>query len=259
MTTLNLNNINDDLIELNRDTFNNKQMSFKIPNKHQRASQNNFMNDDVLFNKNKISNDVISMSSRSSSRSSSRASSVNGDYDKSDYMKNMKNIYRNKSVVPNISKKSKYDDDNETNSIISSSSNKKFGQLNGSSSGGGNGGREYGGSSKIGNNFKKQDRYEEEDEEDDEEDDDDGEDDEEGEEGEEGEDFYFDEEDGVEESGDESEDFEDSLRRWSKSTDPDVRMDVVKMTDDVELLEHLSQDENKLVRHNALKKLEKLM
>jgi len=81
----------------------------------------------------------------------------------------------------------------------------------------------------------------------------------EGEEGEEGEDFYFDEEDGVEESGDESEDFEDSLRRWSKSTDPDVRMDVVKMTNDVELLEHLSQDENKLVRHNALKKLEKLM
>ena len=128
MTTLNLNNINDDLIELNRDTFNNKQMNFKIPNKHQRASQNNFMSDDVLFNKNKISNDVISMSSRSSSRSSSRASSVNGDYDKSDYMKNMKNIYRNKSV-PSISKKSNYNDDNETNSIISSSSNKKFGSL----------------------------------------------------------------------------------------------------------------------------------
>jgi hypothetical protein len=186
MTTLNLNNINDDLIELNRDTFNNKQMSFKIPNKHQRASQNNFMNDDVLFNKNKISNDVISMSSRSSSRSSSRASSVNGDYDKSDYMKNMKNIYRNKSV-PSISKKLNYNDDNETNSIISSSSNKKFGQS--SSGSGGNGARDYGGSSKIGNNFKKQDRYDEEDEEDDEEDDDDdGEDDEEGEEGEDGED-----------------------------------------------------------------------
>ena len=186
MTTLNLNNINDDLIELNRDTFNNKQMSFKIPNKHQRASQNNFMNDDVLFNKNKISNDVISMSSRSSSRSSSRASSVNGDYDKSDYMKNMKNIYRNKSV-PSISKKLNYNDDNETNSIISSSSNKKFGQS--SSGSGSNGARDYGGSSKIGNNFKKQDRYDEEDEEDDEEDDDDdGEDDEEGEEGEDGED-----------------------------------------------------------------------
>ena len=98
MTTLNLNNINDDLIELNRDTFNNKQMSFNIPNKQQRVNQNNFMSEDVLFNKNKISNDVISMSSRSSSRSSSRASSINGDYDKSDYMKNRNNIYINKSV-----------------------------------------------------------------------------------------------------------------------------------------------------------------
>jgi hypothetical protein len=70
MTTLNLNNINDDLIEINRDTFNSKAMSFNIPSKQQRASQNNFMSDDVLFNKNKISNDVISMSSRSSSRAS---------------------------------------------------------------------------------------------------------------------------------------------------------------------------------------------
>ena len=87
MTTLNLNNINDDLIELNRDTFNNKQMGFNIPHKQQRVTQNNFMNDDALFNRNKISEDVISMSSRSSSR----ASSVNGDYDKSAYMKNMKN------------------------------------------------------------------------------------------------------------------------------------------------------------------------
>ena len=51
MTTLNLNNINDDLIEINRDTFNNKQMSFNIPTKQQRANQNNFMSDDVLFNK----------------------------------------------------------------------------------------------------------------------------------------------------------------------------------------------------------------
>jgi len=98
MTTLNLNNINDDLIELNRDTFNNKQMNFNIPSKQQRVNQNNFMNDDILFNKNKISNDVISMSSRSSSRSSSRASSVNGDYDKNAYMKNMNNIYKNKNV-----------------------------------------------------------------------------------------------------------------------------------------------------------------
>ena len=121
MTTLNLNNINDDLIELSRDTFSNKQMGFNIPNKQNRVSQNNFMSDNTLFNRNKISDDVISMSSRSSSRSSSRASSVNGDYDKSAYMKNMKNIYKNKSV----SKKSKHDEESDNSSIASSINNKK--------------------------------------------------------------------------------------------------------------------------------------
>jgi hypothetical protein len=172
MTTLNLNNINDDLIELNRDTFNNKQMSFNIPNKQNRVNQNNFMSEDVLFNKNKISNDVISMSSRSSSRSSSRASSVNGDYDKSDYMKNRNNIYKNKT----LSKKSKYDEESDGSSIISSSSNKKSG--NGSRDNGGGGG------SNIANKYKKQDKYndnddDEEDDDEEEDDDDDGEDDEE--------------------------------------------------------------------------------
>jgi hypothetical protein len=173
MTTLNLNNINDDLIELNRDTFNNKQMSFNIPNKQNRVNQNNFMSEDVLFNKNKISNDVISMSSRSSSRSSSRASSVNGDYDKSDYMKNRNNIYKNKTQ----SKKSKYDEESDGSSIISSSSNKKSG--NGSRDNGGGGG------SNIANKYKKQDKYndndddEEDDDEEEDDDDDDGEDDEE--------------------------------------------------------------------------------
>ena len=190
MTTLNLNSINDDLIELNRDTFNNKQMSFNIPSKQNRVNQNNFMSEDVLFNKNKISNDVISMSSRSSSRSSSRASSVNGDYDKSDYMKNRNNIYKNKTVP----KKSKYDEESDGSSIISSSSNKKPGSSGGRDNGGG-------GSSNIANKYKKQNKYdddEDEDDDDDEEDDDDddGEDDgeeydDEGEDGEEGEDREY--------------------------------------------------------------------
>ena len=186
MTTLNLNNINDDLIEINRDTFNNKQMSFNIPTKQQRANQNNFMSEDVLFNKNKISNDVISMSSRSSSRSSSRASSENGDYDKSAYMKNMNNIYKNKG---NPSKKSKYDEDSESSSIVSSSINKKLG------SGGGNGGSSSGGSNK----YKKESRYNDDDDEDDE-DNDDGEDDED-------DDGEYEEDDG--EEGDEDEEGED--------------------------------------------------
>ena len=203
MTTLNLNNINDDLIELNRDTFNNKQMGFNIPSKQQRANQNNFMNDDVLFNKNKISNDVISMSSRSSSRSSSRASSVNGDYDKSAYMKNIKNIYKNKGSgggsgsgggLSKISK-SKYDDDSEaSSSVVSSSSNKK----SGSGGGGGNGGGS--------NKYKKSSKYDDDDEDDEDDDDDEGEEDddgeyEDGEDGEDGEDDDEDDEDGVRRSG----------------------------------------------------------
>jgi hypothetical protein len=197
MTTLNLNNINDDLIEINRDTFSNKQMSFNIPSKQQRANQNNFMSEDVLFNKNKISNDVISMSSRSSSRSSSRASSVNGDYDKSAYMKNMNNIYKNKGNASGagggIKKmKSKYDEDSESSSVVSSSINKKSG-----SGGGGSGSGSSGGGSS--NKYKKQSRYDDDDDEDEEDDDDgededdegeyeedDGEEDEDGEEGDEG-------------------------------------------------------------------------
>jgi hypothetical protein len=170
MTTLNLNNINDDLIEINRDTFNSKAMSFNIPSKQQRASQNNFMSDDVLFNKNKISNDVISMSSRSSSR----ASSVNGDYDKGAYMKNMKNIYKNK-------KKSKYDEESDGSSILSSSSNKR-------PTGNGGGGSRN-------SNYKKQARYEESEADEDEEDvEESGVDDDEG-----------DEDEGDEDEGDEEE------------------------------------------------------
>jgi hypothetical protein len=182
MTTLNLNNINDDLIELNRGTFRDKQMGFNIPSKQQRASQNNFMSEDVLFNKNKISNDVISMSSRSSSR----ASSVNGDYDKSAYMKNMKNIYKNKGGGSGSgggagvasSKKSRYDEESEVSdaSVVSS-------RKNGKGSGGGSGG------GSKGDKYKKSSRYEDDDEDDDEDDgeeyeddDDEGEEDDEGDE-----------------------------------------------------------------------------
>jgi hypothetical protein len=131
------------------------------------------MNDDILFNKNKISNDVISMSSRSSSR----ASSVNGDYDKGAYMKNMKQIYKHKSGNGGgLSKKSKYDDDSDCSSSVASSSSNRHRGNGGSSNGGGNG---------AANKYKKQAKYDEEaddDEEDvEEESDDDGEEDDDGE------------------------------------------------------------------------------
>ena len=86
----NLNNKSDDLIELNKESFNNNSFNFNIP-KSKGMNKGGFVEDD-LFNRKKISDDVISMSSRSS-----RASSVgNSNYDKAKYMKNMKNIYKKK-------------------------------------------------------------------------------------------------------------------------------------------------------------------
>ena len=90
MTTLSLNNRNDDLIELNKDSFTKSPLSFNIPNKQNRIRTSNFRNDDMLFNRNKISSDVVSMSSRSSSRTSS----VDGDGDdRKKFMKKM-NVYK---------------------------------------------------------------------------------------------------------------------------------------------------------------------
>ena len=88
----NLNNKSDDLIELNKESFNNNSFNFNIP-KNNSMNKGGFI-DDGLFNRKKISDDVISMSSRSSG-----ASSVgNSNYDKAKYMKNMKNIYKKKKI-----------------------------------------------------------------------------------------------------------------------------------------------------------------
>ena len=89
----NLNSKSDDLIELNKDSFKNNSFNFNIP-KNNGMNKGGFI-DDGLFNKKKISDDVISMSSRSSRASSSAG---NSNYDKAKYMKNMKNIYKNKKL-----------------------------------------------------------------------------------------------------------------------------------------------------------------
>jgi len=89
----NLNSKNDDLIELNKDSFKNNSFNFNIP-KNNGMKKGGFI-DDNLFNKKKISDDVISMSSRSSRASSSAG---NSNYDKAKYMKNMKNIYKDKKL-----------------------------------------------------------------------------------------------------------------------------------------------------------------
>ena len=83
----NFNNRNDDLIELNKDSFNTQSFNFNIPT----SKQSNISINNELFNRKKISDDVISMSS-----GSSNGSSTSG---KKKYMKNIGNIYRNKDKI----------------------------------------------------------------------------------------------------------------------------------------------------------------
>lgn len=131
----NLNSKGDDLIELNKESFNNNSFNFNIP-KNNGTNKSGFM-DDGLFNRKKISDDVISMSSRSS-----RASSVgNSKYNKAKYMKNMKNIYKNKKI--------NRDDDMDSTSgssasSASSRSNGSNGSNGGNGSNGSNGGKKSG-------------------------------------------------------------------------------------------------------------------
>jgi hypothetical protein len=87
----NFNNRNDDLIELNRESFNKQPFSFNIPSGGG-GKQSNISINEELFNRKKISDDVISMSSGGSSRGSSSGG-------KKKYMKNIGNIYRNKDKV----------------------------------------------------------------------------------------------------------------------------------------------------------------
>ena len=120
----NLNSKGDDLIELNKASFNNNSFNFNIP-KNNGTNKSGFM-DDGLFNRKKISDDVISMSSRSS-----RASSVgNSKYNKAKYMKNMKNIYKNKKI----------NRDDDMDSTSGSSASSASSRSNGSNGGNGSNG-----------------------------------------------------------------------------------------------------------------------
>ena len=134
----NFNNKGDDLIELNKESFNSNSFNFNIPNnggnkRDNFSSKESFLNEG-LFNKQKISDDVISMSSRSSKASSSMS---NSKYDKAKYMKNMNNIYKNKkknkgedidtsesgsSAASNTSSISRGGENTDTNESVSSKS-----------------------------------------------------------------------------------------------------------------------------------------
>jgi hypothetical protein len=152
-----------------------------------------------------------------SSRSSSRASSVNGDYDKSAYMKNMKNIYKNKSGgsgVGGSSRKSRFEEESEASdasaSIVSSSkSARKTGNGNGNGNGSGSG---------SGDKYKKGKRYEEDDEDDYEDDDGDDDEDDEDDDGEDDEDDDGEEYDDEEDEEDEDDDGASGRRKGGKPT-----------------------------------------
>ena len=101
-----LNNQTDDLIELNRDSFKSQSFNFNIPRENKNKIIDNSINNE-LFNRKKISDDVLSMSSGGSSRSGSPYPGSG----KNNYMKNMSSIYKNKEKLVNI----KRYDNNEGN------------------------------------------------------------------------------------------------------------------------------------------------
>ena len=134
----NLNSKGDDLIELNKESFNNNSFNFNIP-KNNGTNKSGFM-DDGLFNRKKISDDVISMSSRSS-----RASSVgNSKYNKAKYMKNMKNIYKNKKINRDDDMDSTSGSSASSRSNASNASSASNGSNGGNGSNGSNGGKKSG-------------------------------------------------------------------------------------------------------------------
>jgi hypothetical protein len=112
----NYNNRNDDLIELNRESFNKQPFSFNIPGG---GKQSNIAISEELFNRKKISDDVISMSSGGSSRGSSSGG-------KKKYMKNINNIYRNKDKIGRGSRIESESDSDESKKSSNPSKIKKI-------------------------------------------------------------------------------------------------------------------------------------
>ena len=98
MATFNLNNKNDNLIEINKDNFSSKSpFSFNIPKKK--------IDDNSLFNRKKVSNEVLS--SRGSSRASSISSASTASTDSSESHHKKKK----KSHKPPPSESSEYTDE----------------------------------------------------------------------------------------------------------------------------------------------------
>lgn len=115
MATFNLNNKNDNLIEINKDSFTSKSpFSFNISSK-----KNNKLNNDdnSLFNRKKISNEVLS------SRGSSKASSISSDSTESSISSDKRNKKHKSRAPPSeTSESSEYSDES---SQVNNSKHKK--------------------------------------------------------------------------------------------------------------------------------------
>jgi hypothetical protein len=120
MATFNLNNKNDNLIEINKDNFTSKSpFSFNIPSKKINKLSNN---DNSLFNRKKVSNEVLS--SRGSSRASSVSSVSSASTESSDNRNKKK---KNKSRAPpsEVSESSEYTEESSDVSDHKNSKHKK--------------------------------------------------------------------------------------------------------------------------------------
>lgn len=114
MATFNLNNKNDNLIEINKDNFTSKSpFSFNIPSKKINKLNNN---DNSLFNRKKVSNEVLS------SRGSSRASSVSSATTESSDNRNKKKKHKSRAPPSETSESSEY---TEESSDVSDNKNSK--------------------------------------------------------------------------------------------------------------------------------------
>ena len=117
MSTFNLNNRNDNLIEINKDNFTSKSpFSFNIPSKKLNKSKN-VLDDNSLFNRKKVSNEVLS------SRGSSRASSISGDSTISSASSD--SIYKKKKSKAPPSDSSDISDESSIASDVKYNKNKK--------------------------------------------------------------------------------------------------------------------------------------
>jgi len=115
MATFNLNNKNDNLIEINKNNFASKSpFSFNIPSKKINKLNND---DNSLFNRKKVSNEVLS------SRGSSRASSVSSDSTESSSSDNHQKYKKKSRAPPSVS--SEYTDESSEESYKNKKNNNR--------------------------------------------------------------------------------------------------------------------------------------